>query len=35
LISTEPIEILNVSAEEFFTEKTSRGEGWQGSTGVK
>ena len=35
LISTEPIEILDQSPEEFYTEKTSRGEGWQGSTGTK
>ena len=35
LISTEPVEILDLSPEEFYTEKTSRGEGWQGSTGVK
>lgn len=35
LISTEPIEILDQTPEEFYTEKTSRGEGWQGSTGDK
>jgi len=35
LISTEPVEILDLSPEEFYTEKTSRGEGWQGSTGLK
>ena len=35
LISTEPIEIVDKTPEEFYTEKTSRGEGWQGSTGVK
>ena len=35
LISTEPIEILDQTPEEFYTEKTSRGEGWQGSTGTK
>lgn len=34
LISTTPLEILDLSPEEFYTEKTSRGEGWQGSTGV-
>lgn len=32
VISTEPVEVLDMTAEEFFTEKTSRGEGWQGST---
>ena len=35
LISTDPIEILDLTPEEFYTEKTSRGDGWQGSTGVK
>lgn len=35
LISTEPIEIVDKTPEEFYTEKTSRGEGWQGSTGDK
>ena len=35
LISTDPIEILDLTPEEFYTEKTSRGEGWQGSTGLK
>ena len=35
LISTEPVEIVDLPEEEFYTEKTSRGEGWQGSTGVK
>ena len=35
LISTDPVEIIEATEEEFFTEKTSRGEGWQGSTGVK
>ncbi len=35
IISVEPIEILDQTPEEFYTEKTSRGEGWQGSTGVK
>lgn len=35
LISTEPVEIVDLPAEEFYTEKTSRGEGWQGSTGLK
>lgn len=34
VISTEDVEVCNMSREEFFTEKTSRGEGWQGSTGV-
>ena len=35
LISTDPVEIVDLPEEEFYTEKTSRGEGWQGSTGVK
>lgn len=35
LIATEEVEVLDLPAEEFYTEKTSRGEGWQGSTGVK
>ena len=35
LISTEPVEVLDLTPEEFYTEKTSRGEGWQGSTGIK
>ena len=35
LISTEPVEVVDLPEEEFYTEKTSRGEGWQGSTGVK
>lgn len=35
LISTEPVEIIDLPEEEFYTEKTSRGEGWQGSTGLK
>lgn len=35
LISTEEVKVLDVSESEFFTEKTSRGEGWQGSTGLK
>lgn len=35
LISTEPVEVLDLTPEEFYTEKTSRGEGWQGSTGTK
>lgn len=34
-ISIEPIEVEDKNEEEFFTEKTSRGEGWQGSTGLK
>ena len=34
VISTEQIEVLDMSVDEFFTEKTSRGEGWQGSTGL-
>ena len=35
LISTEEVEILDLTPEEFYTEKTSRGDGWQGSTGLK
>ena len=35
LISTEPVEVVDLPEEEFYTEKTSRGDGWQGSTGVK
>lgn len=35
LISTEPIEIVDKTPEEFYDVKTSRGEGWQGSTGLK
>ena len=35
LISTEPFEIVDLPEDKFYTEKTSRGEGWQGSTGLK
>ena len=35
LISTDPVEIVDMTEEEFYTKKTSRGDGWQGSTGVK
>lgn len=35
LISTEEVEVLDLSPEEFYTEKTSRGDGWAGSTGLK
>jgi dUTPase len=35
LIATDEVEVLDLSPEEFYTEKTSRGDGWQGSTGVK
>lgn len=35
VISTSAVEVLDLTAEEFYTEKTSRGEGWQGSTGVQ
>jgi len=35
VISTDPVEIVDQTVEEFYTEKTSRGEGWQGSTGLK
>jgi len=34
-ISIEPIEIEDKAPEDFFTEKTSRGDGWQGSTDKK
>ena len=34
-ISTEEVEVLDQTPEEFYTEKTSRGDGWQGSTGLK
>ena len=35
LISTDPVEILDLSEEDFYTKKTNRGTGWQGSTGLK
>jgi dUTPase len=35
LIATDEVEVLDLTPEEFYTEKTSRGDGWQGSTGVK
>jgi len=36
LISTDPVEIVDMTAEEFYKDSTStRGEGWAGSTGVK
>lgn len=35
LISIDEIEVLDKTAEEFFTKKTDRGEGGFGSTGVK
>lgn len=35
LIATDEVEVLDLTPEEFYTETTSRGEGWQGSTGVK
>lgn len=34
VVSTDPVEVLDLLPAEFYTEKTSRGEGWQGSTGV-
>lgn len=35
LISIEPFEeLMNGTEAELYTEKTSRGEGWQGSTGI-
>lgn len=34
LISTDPVEIVDMTAEEFYADTVSkRGEGWQGSTG--
>jgi len=35
LISTDPVEIVDMTPEEFYTEKTKRGTGWQGSTDKK
>ena len=35
LISTDELEVLDLSPEEFYTEKTSRGDGGFGSTGIK
>jgi len=35
VISTESIEVLDIPEKDFYTEKTSRGDGWQGSTGLK
>ena len=36
LISTEEVEVLDLSPEEFYKDSvSSRGEGWQGSTGIK
>lgn len=35
LIATDDVEVLDLTPEEFYTEKTSRGDGWQGSTGIK
>lgn len=36
LISTDPVEVLDMSPEEFYKDSTSsRGEGWAGSTGIK
>lgn len=34
LISTDELEVLDMSPKEFYPEKTERGEGWQGSTGL-
>ena len=31
-ISTDPVEVLDLSIDKFYTEKTERGEGWAGST---
>lgn len=35
VISTAEVEVCDKTPEEFYTEKTSRGDGWQGSTGVQ
>ena len=35
VISTAEVEVCDMTPEEFYTEKTSRGDGWQGSTGVQ
>lgn len=35
VISTAELEVCDITPEEFYTEKTSRGDGWQGSTGVQ
>ena len=36
LISTEEVEVLDLSPEEFYKDSvSSRGEGWAGSTGIK
>ena len=34
LISVDPVEMVDASPEEFYTETTSRGTGWAGSTGT-
>ena len=36
VISTDPVEVVDMTAEEFYKDSNSkRGEGWQGSTGLK
>lgn len=36
LISTDPVEVVDMTPEEFYKDsKSSRGEGWAGSTGLK
>ena len=35
VISTAELGVCDMTPEEFYTEKTSRGDGWQGSTGVQ
>lgn len=35
VISMDPVEIVDKTPKEFYTEKTSRGAGWAGSTGLK
>lgn len=36
VISTDPVEIVDMTADEFYKDSNSkRGEGWQGSTGLK
>lgn len=34
VISTDPVEVVDQTPEEFYTATTSRGEGWAGSTGT-
>lgn len=34
IISMDPVEIVDATPEDFYTEKSSRGTGWAGSTGL-